>query len=141
MDLTRNEFLRLLAGTGISAFSLSALGACDDKTDGKDPIDAPAGTADAPKAVDAAIDAPPANCMQNGTAVMIAGNHGHSMTVSKADVMAGVQKDYNIQGSSAHPHTVTVTAEMFALLQQNMVVTAKSSTDNGHPHDITIECK
>lgn len=140
MDLTRSEFLRLLAGTGIGALSLPALGACDG-SDAKNP-DAPPSNPDAPKVVDAAIDAPPAagNCLQNGTTVAISSNHGHTMTVSKADVMAGVQKDYNIQGSSAHPHTVTVTAAMFAMLQQNMQVTVKSSTDNGHPHDVTIKC-
>jgi hypothetical protein len=137
MDLTRSEFLRLLAGTGIGTLGLSALGACDG-SDAKNP-DASPGNPDAPK-VDAAIDAPPPNCMQNGTAVTIANNHGHSMTVSKADVMAGVPKDYNIKGVSAHPHTVTVTAAMFALLQQNMEATATSSTDDGHPHNITIKC-
>ena len=62
------------------------------------------------------------------------------MTVSMADVTAGVQKDYNIQGTSGHPHTVTVTAAMFAMLQQNLQVMVVSSVDAGHPHTVTIRC-
>jgi hypothetical protein len=143
MNLTRNQFLRLLAGTGVSALGLSALGACDG-SDAKAP-DAPPGTSDAPK-VDAGIDAPidapmsAGNCLQNGTTTTIMFNHGHTMTVPQADVMAGVTKVYNIQGTSDHPHTVTVTDAMFTRLQQNMPVTAVSSVDAGHPHTVTIRC-
>ena len=144
MDLTRSQFLRLLAGTGAGALGLATLGACS-KEGGKDPIDGPPGSPDAPKpdaAIDAPIDAPGpmGNCMQNGTNVTIGTNHNHAMTVSIADVMAGVQKDYNIQGTSGHPHTVTVTAQMFAMLQQNLQVMVRSSVDANHDHNVTIKC-
>ncbi|HWO19219.1 MAG TPA: hypothetical protein VNO30_10590 [Kofleriaceae bacterium] len=144
MDMTRSQFLRLLAGTSAGALGLATLGACS-KEGSKDPIDGPPGSPDAPKpdaAVDAPIDAPGpmGNCMQNGTNTTIATNHGHAMTVSMADVTAGVEKIYNIQGTSSHPHTVTVTAAMFAMLQQNIQVTVVSSEDAGHPHTVTIRC-
>jgi hypothetical protein len=146
MDMTRSQFLRLLAGTGAGALGLATLGACNSGGE-KRPPDGPPGSPDAPK-VDAAIDAPKqidapgpmGNCTQNGTMVAIASNHNHEMTVSQADVTAGVEKMYNIQGTSDHPHTVTVTAEKFAMLQQNLQVTVVSSVDDGHPHTVTIRC-
>lgn len=144
MDLTRKQFLKYFAGAGAAALGVSALSACDDDSGGKPPDAPPAGDgppADAP--TDAAIDAPPmGNCMMNDPATTIGTNHGHAfaMAITKADVMAGVMKTYNIQGVSDHPHTVTVTVAMFAMLQQNMQVTVASSVDNGHPHTVTIRC-
>lgn len=146
MDLTRNEFLRLLAGTGIGTLGLSTLGACDDNSDGKDRIDAPAGAVDAPKpvdaAIDAAIDAPTTtgNCSQNGT-IVSTNLHSHTMVmaISKDDVIAGNTKTYTMGGG--HTHTVTVTQQMFTMLQNNMITTAQSNSDQtGHTHIVTIRC-
>lgn len=81
-----------------------------------------------------------ANCGTNGTSSSIGSNHGHTLVVSAADVTAGVEKTYNIQGNSAHPHTVTVSAAQFTTLQSNQQVTATSSNDSGHTHSITISC-
>jgi hypothetical protein len=141
MDITRSQFLRLFAGAGAGALALSTLGACDDAGD-KAP-DAPPGNADAPPADAPPIDSPPmTNCQQNGTMATIGTNHGHAfaMMVTKEDVIAGQEKTYDIQGVSQHPHTVTVTAAMFAMLQQNMQVTVTSSEDAGHTHVVTIRC-
>ncbi len=81
-----------------------------------------------------------ANCGTNGTSSAIGTNHGHNLVVSAADVSAGVDKTYNIQGSSAHMHSVTVSAAQFASLQNNQQITATSSSDSGHTHSITISC-
>lgn len=70
----------------------------------------------------------------------IAMNHGHSMSVSAADEMAAVDKTYSIQGSSAHNHTVELTADDFADLAAGKVVVVQSSTDAGHSHDVTVTC-
>lgn len=149
MDLTRNQFIRLCAGTLAAAALPACGGSSSDKPPGTPPVDSP--IADAPKPVDAAIDArppidaapdgPPAvpNCQQNGTKITIDANHGHAMTVSKADVVAGAEKIYDIEGVSGHVHLVTVTAAMFTVLQNNMQVTVSSSND-GHIHDVTIAC-
>jgi hypothetical protein len=143
MDMTRSQFLRFFAGAGAGALGLGALASCD----GSDPKTPDASSSDGPKPVDAAIDAKPidapmamGNCMQNGTNIVIGTNHGHAMTVPAADVIAGVQKDYQIQGGSGHPHTVTVTAAMFATLQQNTQVVVTSTVDAGHSHQVTIRC-
>jgi hypothetical protein len=70
----------------------------------------------------------------------IAMNHGHSMSVSAADEMAGAAKTYSIQGSSAHNHTVELSAEDFADLAAGKVVVVTSSTEASHSHDVTITC-
>jgi hypothetical protein len=70
----------------------------------------------------------------------IATNHGHSMSVSAADEMAAADKTYSIQGSSAHNHTVTLTAAHFADLAAGKVVVVTSSTDAAHSHDVTVTC-
>ena len=80
------------------------------------------------------------SCVTKGTAVAIGTNHGHALTVPKADVAARAQKSYNIKGSSSHPHTVVVTTADFTLLQAGTQVKKQSSTDASHAHDVTITC-
>jgi hypothetical protein len=70
----------------------------------------------------------------------VATNHGHSMSVSSTELMAGAAKTYDIQGSSAHHHTVELTGDHFADLQAGKVVVVTSSTDAGHSHDVTMTC-
>lgn len=80
------------------------------------------------------------NCIANGTNSNIEGNHGHSLSVSVADVNAGVEKTYNITGSAGHSHEVTVTAANFSTLANNQQVVVSSTTENGHTHSVTISC-
>jgi hypothetical protein len=70
----------------------------------------------------------------------IANNHGHQLTISAADKMAGVAKIYDIQGTSAHSHTVSLDADDFKDLAAGTIVILPSSTDAGHSHDIEITC-
>lgn len=79
------------------------------------------------------------SCLDNGTSSSISANHGHEITVSKADVEAGTAKTYDITGSGSHSHSVTVTATHFASLQDNSSVTIES-TSSGHTHNVTISC-
>lgn len=82
-----------------------------------------------------------ANCLQNGaSASSISGNHGHNLIVSSADVNAGVEKTYTIDGSSGHSHSVTVTAANFNTLKSNQQISVNSTTGNGHMHSVTISC-
>jgi hypothetical protein len=88
----------------------------------------------------AGADSPSASCTMNGTTDTIASNHGHVLTVAKADVVAGVDKTYDIMGSASHTHSFTVTAAMFTLLQGNHTAMATTTTTLAHTHDITIMC-
>jgi hypothetical protein len=81
------------------------------------------------------------NCLANGaTASNITGNHGHSLTVSNADVSAGGEKTYNIMGTAGHSHNITVTAANFITLSNNQQITLNSTTGNGHTHTVTVSC-
>jgi hypothetical protein len=80
------------------------------------------------------------SCIDNGTLVNIGTNHGHTLTVPVADIQAGMNMTYNIQGSSLHPHTVTITAAQFAQLAMNQSIMVISSTDNQHSHAVTVSC-
>ncbi len=81
------------------------------------------------------------NCLQNGAiASSISSNHGHSLTVSKADVAAGVDKTYSIKGTANHDHEITITAADFNTLKNNMQVGENSTTVASHSHTVTISC-
>ena len=83
---------------------------------------------------------PQGNCLANGTKSTIATNHGHSLTVSTADIQAGTQKIYSIQGSSGHNHEVTITAANFNSLKSNSSITVGSTSGDGHTHSVTVSC-
>jgi len=88
-----------------------------------------------------ATDASTVSCPRNGTTVVIANNHGHALTVSKDEVVAAVDRTYDIMGTATHTHTVTVTAAMFATLTAGTSVMVDSSLTLGHVHAITIACR
>jgi len=88
---------------------------------------------------DAPTPGPNVNCIDNGTNSSIGGNHGHTLSVSAADVNAGIEKSYGIQGSATHNHQVTVTVPQFATLANNQSVVV-TSTSAGHTHSVTISC-
>lgn len=122
--MDRKTFLKKSAGAmliAIPAYSFIGCSSSDDSDDGG------GGQGGGDK-----------NCLDNGTSSSIGSNHGHSLTVSKADVTAGTEKTYNIQGSSGHPHTVT--AVNFTALKGNNSISVTSSADAGHTHSVTVSC-
>lgn len=73
-------------------------------------------------------------------AEQIGTNHGHEIEVTDADIVAAANKQYHIQGTSAHDHTVSLSAADFATLASGGVVMKTSSNGGGHTHDVTIMC-
>jgi len=122
MNMTRKEFLGTMLGAA-GAVALSGCGGDDGGGGG-------------------GADAAAKSCTVNGTTVSIGSNHGHVLMVSMADVNAGVDKTYDIMGTSTHTHSVTVTAANFASLQNNpnMSVMVTSTVASAHSHGITILC-
>lgn len=111
---------------GIPALSmLSCSGSDDDSGPGNDPGD--------PNAK---------NCTENGTISSISANHGHNLTVSKADVEAGEEKTYTLSQASTdqHIHQVTISSTQFQSLKSNNQITASSTSDAGHTHNVTVSC-
>lgn len=143
--MTRLQFLRSLGQLGLAAACVPVLAACKADDDDDEPTPDASGTMNNPDGSmgnpgDAGIDAPtePKTCATLSTA--IAANHGHAMTVSPADVTAGVEKTYQIQGTSIHPHTVVITAADFATLKATGTVTVSSSEESRHTHDVKVTC-
>lgn len=85
-----------------------------------------------------------ANCLENGTIESISANHGHSLSVPKEDVQAAVEKTYTLtEGSGTfeqHIHQVTISASQFETLKSNQQITATSTSDEGHTHNVTVSC-
>lgn len=82
----------------------------------------------------------PAACSAGAKATTISANHGHSLVVPKADVTAAVSKTYSIQGTSSHPHQITITAAQFATLKTGRSISATSSSVFSHVHAVTVAC-
>jgi hypothetical protein len=88
--------------------------------------------------VDAATSS--GNCVQNGTSVTIASNHGHVLLVDKADVAAAAAKTYDIMGTADHTHSVTISAANFAQLMGNHAINVQSTVGAAHQHSVTVAC-
>ncbi|HEX9827896.1 MAG TPA: hypothetical protein VGA80_14950 [Flavobacteriaceae bacterium] len=124
--MKRKTFLKKTAGAlllAVPAYSLMDCSSSDDDSNNPNPNPNPSG-----------------NCLQNGTNSSIGTNHGHTLTVSVADINAGTQKTYNIQGSATHPHEVTLTAADFNALSTNTSIVKTSTTDDSHSHSVTVSC-
>jgi len=90
---------------------------------------------------DANIDPDQADCLANGAdAKSISSNHGHTLTVSKEDIDAGLEKAYSIQGSSGHDHGIVITAANFTSLKSKQSIVIESTTGASHRHDVTVSC-
>jgi len=122
MTMTRKDFLRSIVGAGLGAASVAVIAGCggDDGGGG------------------GSVDAPVAACTTPTSA--IGSNHGHTITVSLADVNAGVDKTYDITGSSAHAHMATVTAADFAAIKAGTTRMVTSTSGGGHTHSVTVMC-
>ena len=83
------------------------------------------------------------SCTQNGAHARgqdITNNHGHVLVIPVADIAAGVERTYDIMGTSLHTHSVTITAEQFAMLQTNRSIMVTTSTTDSHTHGIEVLC-
>jgi hypothetical protein len=65
-------------------------------------------------------------------------NHGHTASVTAAQITAAGAVSLNIQGTAPHPHTVELTADEVRRIGQRQQVMKTSSTDAGHSHAVTF---
>lgn len=87
-------------------------------------------------------DDDPGPSNQNRTGAVSA-NHGHTATVTSAQITAGNDVQLNIQGSADHPHTVNLTGAEVTQIGSGQRVSVQSSTDASatfgtHPHTVTF---
>ena len=120
MTMTRKQFLRSVVGVGVGAVGVAALAGCGGD-DGGGSVDAPAAVCTTPAAA-------------------IQGNHGHTITVTLTEVNAGVDKMYDITGTSIHSHMVTITAADFVMIKAGTTRMVVSTTGGGHTHPVNVMC-
>lgn len=125
--MNRKTFIEKSVGAMMVALPAYALIGCSSSDNGEAPNPSPN-----PSSGD--------NCIANGTNTAISANHEHNLTVSVADVKAGNEKSYSIQGSSGHNHLVTISASQFTSLQDNNAIVINSTSGDGHTHSVTVSC-
>lgn len=123
--MNRKTFITKTAGALLVAIPAYSLLGCSSSDDAETPPD---------------LDPSGVDCLANGTSAAIGSNHGHAITVSKADVEAAVDKTYAIQGTSGHPHSCTITAANFNSLKAKTAISVTSTNDNDHTHSISVSC-
>lgn len=128
MKLDRKEFLRTALAMAGFGFAVPRVAACGG--DGTSGATGAAGTGGGNTNA----------CEADAPLETIASNHGHTLTVSQADVTAGTLKMYSIKGTSAHDHTVTVSEGNFTTLRAGGTVQLTSTSGGGHTHGVTIVC-
>jgi len=123
MSMTRKEFLRSLGGSTV----VLLFQACGGGGGG----------------YGAGAPAPASSCGSSGT--QISGNHGHSLTIARADLDSMTDKVYSIMGTALHDHTVTLSVAQLVKLKAGQSVTVTSSVTDApgfgsHSHDVTVSC-
>lgn len=121
MTMTRKQFLQSVLGVGVGAVGVAALAGCGDDGGSSGPADAPATV-----------------CTSPNTA--IGSNHGHTISVTLADVNAAAAKTYDISGSGGHAHSVTITAAQFGQIKNGQTLNIMSTSGGGHTHTVTVMC-
>jgi hypothetical protein len=133
--MTRKQFLRSALGLSAATLGLTVLSPC---TGGRTPQ--PPGPDGGTSRNDAMPGGSASRCVSDGTTSTIGDNHGHVLVVSARDVAAGSEMTYHIQGTSDHDHTVVLSTDDFASLQQDRAITVTSSTDADHSHVVMVAC-
>lgn len=124
----RRQFTLASAMAILSGVAITITSACGGGS-------SPTASTPAPTPTPVPTPAPPAAA--DKTAV-IGSNHGHAGTITAAQLTAGGVLSLSIQGTSAHNHTVDLTAADMASIAANQKVSKESSTDNGHSHSVTF---
>lgn len=80
------------------------------------------------------------DCVKNGVVVEIAGNHGHEVAIPTQHVEQGVGGMYPIKGGT-HEHAMSLTDDNMKALKEGQPVTTRTTTVQGHVHEISVSCK
>jgi hypothetical protein len=79
-------------------------------------------------------------CVTNGTVVEISGNHGHTADVPADAVKRGIGGTYAVKGAD-HEHALVLKDDDMKSLQKGQAVRTRTSSVNGHLHEVEIRCK
>lgn len=74
-----------------------------------------------------------------GVVATLSDNHGHRIEIPADAVKRGIGGTYPVTGGD-HKHAVYVKDEAFAKLQKGETVTTRTSSVEGHVHEVTLSC-
>ena len=112
--LTRREFTLESALAILAAATITITG-CGDDDDGPD--NGPSG---------------------QGEVGTISANHGHTVTLSTAQITAGGALQLTLTTGNGHTHTIDLTAAQVVAIGQNQQVSVTSTTNDAHNHTVTF---
>ncbi len=140
MQVTRNGFIKILI-TSVGAVIVGE--GCGDSggTGGAGGTGSTSTSGSTSTATGSTSTGMAAMCGATGTAIVP--THGHVLVIPMADLSSTADKTYDIQGTSPHTHSVTITAAQLAQLKAGMMVTGIMSgfdAANTHTHTITASC-
>jgi hypothetical protein len=120
--LTRRDFTLAAAMAILSGVAISVSGCGGSNSSGSPASPSPASST-------------PTGSDKTGS---IASNHGHAAVITSAQLGASGGITLNIQGTSSHPHTVTLTGADLSAISGNQRVARESSNDASHTHMVTF---
>ena len=68
----------------------------------------------------------------------ISNNHGHTATVTGAQITAANAVTLHIMGQATHNHDVSLTSDQLRAIAARTTVSVQSTTDAGHSHTVTF---
>src|SRR5262245_39853447 len=68
----------------------------------------------------------------------ISANHGHTVSVTSAQITAGSALTATLTTGNGHTHTISLTGAQVVSIGQNQQVSVVSTTDAGHDHTVTF---
>jgi hypothetical protein len=123
MDTSRRRLLAASAGGGALAAMLAACGGGGDYSPAPSP--------------------PPPSPTPSCGATSISNDHGHVLAIPVADLTSPVAMTYNIDGTSGHSHSVTLSPAQLAQIATKSAITVTSTLGGSpmiHSHDLTVNC-
>jgi hypothetical protein len=69
---------------------------------------------------------------------VISNNHGHTATITAAELAAGNALNVLLTQGSGHTHHLSLTANEVAMIAANQKVSGESTVDNAHSHTVTF---
>jgi hypothetical protein len=79
---------------------------------------------------------PPSTCGES----QFTDNHGHTLSIPKADLTLTTPQTYTTAGTASHTHGVTFSAAQLLQLKNGQSVLVTSLPSQGHTHDVTSVC-
>lgn len=68
-------------------------------------------------------------------------NHGHTLSLSAADLDSAVARTFDVQGTAPHIHQVTLSPAQLAALKAGLSIAVTTTLDATHSHDMSGTCR